>query len=408
MPTDESKKEARLHASRAWTWRFVHRCVKPGFARKQKYSYDELALDGPFLLVANHANNADPIFIGAVSPKTPLAYVSSDHLNRLGIAAKLLERGFYRISRSKASAGTNTVRAALRTLRSGKPVVLFAEGDCTWDGVSAPVFPATGKLAKASHVPLVTYRLEGNYLAKPRWAVKARKAEVRGRLVHIYTPQELSEMTGEQVTQAINSDIFVDVWQNQREHPVELKCSAPAKGLEKMLFGCPGCGRIGSLKTGADFIRCPACGYEDKPDKYGFFTGGRFSTLREWDQWQHEKLRELLENGADAEEGPLFSTQAVLTPLEGSLDGEPGKAASGGKKQRIRLSLRLSTPAMVIQTGSTERRVPLSDISDMAMVKTNRLLFSTRNGYFEIFTKRGILRPYLSAWQLVPRNAEDQ
>ena len=38
-----------------------------------------------------------------------------------------------------------------------------------------------------------------------------------------------------------------------------------------------------------------------------------------------------------------------------------------------------------------------ADISDIAMVKTNRLLFTADGGYYEIFSDSAVLRPYLMA-----------
>ena len=44
----------------------------------------------------------------------------------------------------------------------------------------------------------------------------------------------------------------------------------------------------------------------------------------------------------------------------------------------------------------------------MAMVKTNRLLFTTSDGYFEIFTKNGVLRPYLLAFKMHAEEIENE
>ena len=42
--------------------------------------------------------------------------------------------------------------------------------------------------------------------------------------------------------------------------------------------------------------------------------------------------------------------------------------------------------------------VEMTSISDLSMVRTNRLLYTDDNGYYEIRSDTGILRPYLLAW----------
>ena len=214
-------------------WRLTYITAKPVMAHKYNFTCDQIGINGPFLLVSNHACNADPILIGLSSKDMPLTYVASEHLERMGVVTKLLTRYYSIIPRKKASSAADTVKSVLRALKRGAPVVLFAEGECTWDGVSAPVFPATGKLAKVSRVPLVTYRLEGNYLSVPRWADSSRRGRIRGRVVHRYSPEELAKMSPDAITAAINRDIYEDAWETQRRDNVILASRKRAEGLEK-------------------------------------------------------------------------------------------------------------------------------------------------------------------------------
>lgn len=362
-------------------WRLTYITAKPVMAHKYNFTCDQIGINGPFLLVSNHACNADPILIGLSSKDMPLTYVASEHLERMGAVTKLLTRYYSIIPRKKASSAADTVKSVLRALKRGAPVVLFAEGECTWDGVSAPVFPATGKLAKVSRVPLVTYRLEGNYLSMPRWADSSRRGRIRGRVVHRYSPEELARMSPDEITAAINRDIYEDAWETQRRDNVILASRKRAEGLERALFICPECGEIGGLQTKGDAIFCTKCGMRVTVDQRGFFRDGRFSTVREWDVWQREQFPRLTENPAHAE---LFPADGVLTDL------------SAGTKRKISFCLDLAGGAMVI--GG--EHIPLPDFSDMAMVKTNRLLFGWNGDYYEIVSKHGILRPYLLAKQL--------
>lgn len=387
MAHNSSSPDGKLRRSHRWVWQLAVRLMKPVWARKYQYEYDPVTLDGPYLLIANHGANSDPITVGLANPARPPAFVGSEHLDRLGPVTRLLRWAFALIPRSKASSGMQTVKRILRVLQQGQPVVLFAEGECTWDGVSADIFPATGKLAKLARVPLVTYRLEGNYLTRPRWAKKPRKGPLRGRLVHIYTPEELAGMDAEAVNAAINRDLYWDAPSSAEQSGAVYRGKAPAAGLERALFLCPACGGLGCLKTKGDEILCTACGKRARLNAHGTFDSGPYPTVRAWDLWQKRAFGRLVRAGRQA---GLFPCRGTWTELP---DGRP---------RRAEFSLDLKEQA--IRIGETA--LPFAAISDAAMVKTNRLLLTADGKYYEIRADRAILRPYLLAIQPSQTKAE--
>lgn len=385
------QKDAKKKAVRQRAWKLAHRLVRPVFERKFDLKVDKLDLEPPFLMIANHATNIDPILVSTAYKKQPLSFVASEHLSRLGLTSKILNRYFSIIPRSKASNAMGTVKSIMRALRKGDPVLLFAEGDCTWDGVSGKVFPATGKLAKAVGVPLVTYRMSGTYLSCPRWAEETRNGAVRGSLVHVYSKDELSEMTPEEVTNAINGDIYEDAWQGQLAQPVRYAAKAPAEGIEKALFICPECGGIDCISSKGNEVFCAKCGRIAKMNEYELLDECEFRTIREWELYQREKLREYIRQGSGS---ALFRGEGKLCDL----------AEDKPKARKAEFSLDIASKCMTVN-GEV---IPLSEVSDMAMVKTNRLLVSYGRSYYEIFSKRGILRPYLMTWQALRENTEEE
>ena len=136
-------------------------------------------MEGPCLIVANHVTNWDPLLLAMSFPDDP-------HPLR-GQRAHLPPRLDFAPAGAPGRAhpaaqgllGGDTVKAVLRALKDGELVCLFAEGDATWDGLTHPVFPATGKMARSAGAALMTYRLEGGYLA-PRWSGKLSPGKMRG------------------------------------------------------------------------------------------------------------------------------------------------------------------------------------------------------------------------------------
>lgn len=362
--------------------------VTPRFITKKfNYFCDEAGGDSPRLIVSNHVTNTDPFFVGqAFRNCPPPAFVASEHLMRLGIVSKLITLFTEVIPRSKAASGAGTVKACLRAIRGGRSVVLFAEGDCTWDGVTHGVFPATGKLAKAAGAELVTFRIEGGYLSHPRWCKETRPMELFGRIVDTYSPERLKAMSAEEVTAAINADIYEDAWERQRRERVKIPLDRRAEGLEKALVVCPKCGGLGTMFSKDNTVFCRECGMNAYVDEYGFFEeSSRFPTVAEWDAWQQKALEELVKTGG-VKSAPRFK-------------GKLTKLSEGGKKQEKPVKTVLSLDPLLTSMEADDKRFGFDEIDDMSMVKTERLLFYAADGYYEFKTDSGPLRTVLLAWQ---------
>ena len=204
-------------------------------------THDDVRVEGPCLLVSNHVSAWDPLIVAMSLKHKQLYYVASEHLFRMGLVSKALEYLVAPIPRRKASSGFETVKACLRRLKDGQSVGLFAEGEQSWDGRTAPIFPATGKLAKSSGATLITYRIEGAYLSLPRWGHGIRRGAVHGGVVNIYSPEQLKTMTAKEVTAAIQRDISEDAWERQRMRPVRYRGKNLAEGIERAIYLCPAC-----------------------------------------------------------------------------------------------------------------------------------------------------------------------
>ena len=340
--------------------------------------------DGPILLISNHANAWDPLFVGVCLRYKHVYYVASEHLFRLGLITRILNWMVAPIPRRKASSGMDTVKACLRHLREGHSVCLFAEGEQCWDGCSAPIFSATGKLAKSSGASLVTFRLEGAYLSLPRWAHGIRRGEVYAHPVGIYSPEQLSRMTAQEVNELIERDICEDEWERQRRNPVCYHGKRLAEGIERALYACPVCQKIGTLQTHNDQIFC-RCGFKRRYTETGFFEpADPFETIAEWDRWQ----RELLRSRSFPHEGDLLFSDSGIE-LSIVQQGHAEKLLGVGELCQYDDRLTLCG-----------KEFALKEISNMALVQAHLLLFSRNGEYYQIRTRaESNLRKYLEIWK---------
>lgn len=329
-------------------------------------------LPEPFILISNHTTFYDMLFIGSRF-RQYMYFVAGEHTMRKGIFSSMLEYAFAPISRSKAAASINTVFSMLKNIKSGNNVCLFAEGDCTYNGLTGKIPEATGKTIKKAGCSLITYRIYGGYFSNPRWAWSLRKGKMRGEVAGIYSPEQLDALSADEINKRIFKDIFVNAYEEQKKAPVKYRGKRLAEGIENILLLCPVCRNIGTIKSSGNAFSCP-CGMHGWYDKYGMLSGNfNFNTIAEWDNWQEEDF-------------PVV------------IAGKNGKTICSDDHQRLyRLGSRhemelldeglLSMDASGIGCG--ESYFPTGEISDMSTYGRGTLVFSDKKGgYYEISSKQ--------------------
>lgn len=315
-----ARREMRRYRRAFAFFRFV---LKPFLRRKFGYRYDDLSkIEGPYLLLANHNTEFDPMFVG-LATKKQLFFVASEHIMRKGFGTWFLTRYFHPIIHRKGKDGAKSVFSILKTLRSGSSVALFAEGNRSFDGVTGPIAEATGKMAKAAGVPVVTFRFEGGFLTQPRFSTNVRKGRMYGRLVHVYTKEELAAMSEADINKAIAADLHEDAYEAQARERIAYKGKKKkyAYGLESTLCYCTGCGAFGTLHSDRDTLRCGKCNLTAVYDAFGELTvtGGNadsdktVTNLRDWVARQRAALRGMIREAGEDEE--LFSDPVTVREI---------------------------------------------------------------------------------------------
>ena len=338
------------------------------------------------MLISNHVSALDPLFVAVALGSKQVYYVASEHIFRLGFISKVIRWLVSPISRRKGAASFDTAKECLAHLRAGRSVCIFAEGEQSWDGRSIPAVQGTGSLVLASGAKLVTYRLEGGYFSLPRWGKGLRRGAIRGRVTGVYPAEELARMTKEKIMLLINQGIRENAWERQEQENTRFLGKRPAEYLERFLYLCPGCGRIGTLQSEGERLKC-ACGLSLRyTDTCRFDPAIPFANLAEWEDWQKEQLR-CRRFVSDALDGCLFSDE------EGTLSriGENHDQTLLGTGRIAQYEDRLECAGA---------RFPLEEIQDMAMTQANRLLFTCGSAYYQIRVQGTVnLRKYLEIWK---------
>ena len=299
------------HVRHTIVWKLLRPLVRLILWIRFNYRCASVAPKGPYIVVCNHVTDWDPLLLGAAFRKQ-MYFLASEHIMRLGFLSRALDWLVHPIIRQKGGSAAGAVKEMLRALKEGCSVAFFPEGNRTWDGVTRDFPASTGKLVKTSGAALVTYRLKGGYLSSPRWSGdSARRGQMRGELVKIYSPEELRGMSALQINAAIARDLYVDAYDDQRRRPVLYRGRHLAENLETLLFICPKCFSRGTLHSEDDRFGCRSCGFETRYAPTGFFLGGEppFPDVRGWNRWQNKQLEKLCREAKDGE--PIFSDQGL-------------------------------------------------------------------------------------------------
>jgi len=371
---------------------FFGGALRKAVERIFNYEYDSLKdIEGPYLLLPNHNLELDPIIIGLITGRQ-IYFVASEHLTRKGFGTWFLMRYFKPIIHRKGRKGMASSIEMLKTLRSGHSVCLFPEGNRSFNGLTGEIPHATAKLAKKSGAKLVTYRVEGGYLTNPRWSLTIRKGKLKGKLVHVYEPEELKAMTDDQVYEAICQDLFEDAYATQEREMVAFKGKKLALGMESTLYMCPECKRIGMLHSDNTTLSCD-CGFQAVYDEYGYLTDtrGKKYTITELDAFQKEYLAEIIADYDNIE--PLFA--------------DPIKMQEIGEDHAV---IRTEDGILTAYTDRLEscgHLIPYSDITGMAIYSRNVLVLYTKSEdrHYEVRSEMTFnALKYLYLYQLIKKN----
>ena len=364
------------------TWRVLCRLLGPAIRRYMGLSMEPLPEGGPYLIICNHVTNLDPVMLGLASPKKAITYVASENILRLKPRLRAVLFGaFSLIARRKGASGAAAALSTVRALRKGKNVCIFAEGETSWNGLTGKIHPGTAPMIKASGASLVTYRIHGGYFTFPRWADGLRRGKVRGTVAGVHSAQELALMEPDEITAMVEKEIFEDAFAAQKKERVPYRCKKRAESLSSLLFLCPECRGIGTLRGKGSRILC-SCGLDVDLDECLLPRGDApFGDLCEWDRWQTDAFSDMLSRDPDMtlkEEGEDYLLYEILP------DSAPALRARGG----------LGADGQSFRIGKSV--FPFSGIREMALMQKTKLAFTYDNRYYEVHSPRPLcLRKYL-------------
>ena len=257
-------------------------------------------LKGPYLILSTHAAFMDfPQLIVGLMPRTTGWVMSVEEYRR----GDWLMYGIGGMPKRKFTHDIVTAKHILRYLKTLKhSCALYPEARWALAGINERLDDALGKLCKHANVPIVLFKAYGNFINSPQWCKHPyRGIRQEAHISLLFTPEEMQQMTADEVQAKIEKAFERDEYAWQVEKGYHIKCKERAKGLHKILYKCPACGVEFKTHSAGTKLWCDACGATWEMDTLsrlqGVNTDKGFSHIPDWYRWEREEVRKEVRAG---------------------------------------------------------------------------------------------------------------
>ena len=209
----------------------------------------------PFLLLGNHSCMYDPFWVGAHVPRGVKSMASAAVLSVPYVGQFLKMCGcFPKMKYTKDKASMQLVQ---QNYDDGYPILIFPEGNRSWDGRMGPVSKGIGRLIKRMDCPVVYCTFPTASLYQPRWAMYPRWVPVVVNFTEAHRYDDTH--TVEDIWQDVCTKISVEPLIPEGSWTFGFRM---AHGLPQYLWACPSCYTLDTLKvskSNGNKIECTHC-----------------------------------------------------------------------------------------------------------------------------------------------------
>lgn len=353
--------------------RFVFWILKAPFKLffKIKYNYQSVNYKlekKPYLIISNHLTTLDP-FMVAASFSRPVYYIANADLfsSKYG---KIINYLAAPIPKNKNVKEMGPIKDCIRIVKEGGTIGIFPEGNRSYDGELCYIDSAIAKLAKLLKIDLVIYNIHGGYGIDPRWCQKGRRGKSYGCVKRVITTDEIIKMDVEQLFELIKAELTV----SQVPTKIEYKSKACAVGLERIFYICPVCGKLQTIKTEKDLIKCTNCHLEVTYNKYLEFESSNkkfnFRYVKDWYKYQTDWIKNF-----------DIDTEKVIFTDNLTLYFVPFKKRP---EELLIGKIIMTKDKFIFSNKENIREFILSEISDMTVLGKNKLNFYINGETYQI------------------------
>ncbi len=269
----------------------------------------------PYVLISNHASRVDYLYTAPAVLPHRLNYVVGyneffrSHLYGIFSLMQVIPKRNF-------TPDLHTIREIIRIIRMGGHVCIFPEGMSSISGGAQACAIGSGKLLKHLGVTVYYTKIAGGYMTNTKHCLDDRPGRVEVVVDRLFTPEELGRLGADEIQETLNRVLAHDdyIWNKQARVRFNGR-GEMAKNLHDMLYLCPRCGALYTMRGEGDVIRCEACGNGATVNEYYDLiplddTCVIPGTISHWYAMECEKAR------ADVKDpGFLFSGKVELGTL---------------------------------------------------------------------------------------------
>jgi len=238
----------------------INRNLVPFIIRMKYGKFLEICGDkvpqSPFIFVANHANFLDPWIVCHLS-KAPVAIM----MNEDGFKASHFQKWYLKnigaFPKKKGLSDISAMKKSIAEIKAGSSLMVFPEGQTSWDGETQPIYPGIERMAQKLGVPIVMCRIESNFIAHPWWADSDRKGQV-SVFVKVLDKKTVAETSSDDLRGEIINHIKTnDV---EKSHYKKFTGKNLVSGMQNFIWLCPSCSEKEMLEFTGNTVICEKCG----------------------------------------------------------------------------------------------------------------------------------------------------
>ena len=258
-------------------------------------------LEKPCLVLCNHGSFFDFAFAGRLLadeyPRTIAAryYFSSKFLGTLLKKLGCLPKSLFAVDVENA-------RNCMRAIKNGSVLVMMPEARLCIAGKFEDIHETTYSFIQRMGLPVYTIKINGGYLARPKWSKKLRHgARVEADLRPLFAAGETKTLSLDEVKARVTDALYYNDLEWLKQYPNDrYKYRKLAEGLENILHICPHCKAKSTIKTKGRKVFCTECGFErTMDDRYAFTEKAPVENFMDWYDWQSEELRKEIETNPE-------------------------------------------------------------------------------------------------------------
>lgn len=256
-------------------------------------------LKPPYMILSNHMSFVD---MELVALGTRMQRVNSVvNLDGFYNRPWLLE-WIGAIGTRKFTQDMHLIKSIKKVLDRGDVLCMYPEAVFSPCGVLCYIPDSLGALVKKMKVPVVVANHRGNHLRAPAWNYRQkRKVPFHTTLTKVLTPEEMKDMTVEEINKLLKNALDYDDYKYQKDNNILITEDYRANNIHKILYQCPHCKTESKMNSAGIELWCEECGKRWTLNEDGTLSAQEgeteFSHVPDWFKWQKKEVKKQIDSG---------------------------------------------------------------------------------------------------------------